>query len=392
MYIKRNLEEKIKKYIPKKEIIAIIGPRQSGKTTMLKHLLSSYSNVNIITLDDVTTLNLFQNEIDSFIELYVKGFDYVFIDEIQYAQNSGKQLKCIYDTSDVKIFISGSSASEISINSLKFLVGRIFIFELLPLSFGEFLSFKDPKLYSIYKKKNFGEEITKKIQGYINEFLIYGGYPRVVISEDEEEKITVLKNIYSTLMLREIKDLFEIASEKSLIDLVKALSLQIGNLINYSELCDVSGLQLPKLKKYLNILELLYVSSRCTPFNINPRTEIVKNPKIYFIDLGLRNIIINNFSIERSDIGAMYENLIYSEFLKKEIKLNFWRTKSGAEVDFVYNNEPIEIKSVPKIGKSLQSFIKKFSPKNAYVISKSTKETTTINGTKIQFIPFAKFI
>jgi len=392
MYVKRTLEGLIKKYLPKNEIIAVTGPRQSGKTTLLKHILEELSNVNIITFEDVSLLNLFQNEIESFIELHIKGFDYVFIDEIQYAKNSGKQLKYIYDTQSIKILVSGSSSTEISIQSLKYLVGRIFIFELYPFSFEEFLLAKDKKLCKLYKTKSFGLEIMKKLQRYIDEFLMFGGYPRVVLSESSEEKIIVLKNIYNTLLLREVKDLFGIGNNEKLIKLIKALSLQIGNLINYKVLCDISGFSFSTLKKNINILELLFICSRCYPFSKNSKTELVKNPKIYFVDYGLRNIIINNFNTERSDKGALYENLIYSEYIKKGNVLNFWRTKAGAEVDFIYNGEPIEIKTKPKIGKSLYSFIAKYSPKNVFVISEIEKESVMVNGTEIFFIPFVKFV
>jgi len=392
MYVERTLEGLIKKYLPKNEIIAVTGPRQSGKTTLLKHVLEDVPNVNIITFEDVSLLNLFQNEIESFIELHIRGFEYVFIDEIQYAKNSGKQLKYIYDTQNVKLLLSGSSSTEISIQSLKYLVGRIFVFELYPFSFEEFLLAKDSKLYKLYKTKAFGMEIVKKLQRYINEFMMFGGYPRVVLSESDEEKITVLKNIYNTLLLREVKDLTGIGDNEKLIKLIKALSLQVGNLINYSALCDIAGFSFPTLKKNINILELLFICSRCYPYSKNSKTELVKNPKIYFVDYGLRNIIINNFNTERPDKGALYENLIYAENIKKGNVLKFWRTKAGAEVDFIYNGEPIEIKTKPKIGKSLHSFIAKYSPGKAFVISEIEKEAVMVNGTEIFFVPFVKFV
>ena len=392
MYVQRTLEGEIKKYISKKEIIAVIGCRQSGKTTLIKHMLNGMSNVNIISLEDVSALNLFKNDIVSFIELYIKGYKYIFIDEIQYAENSGKQLKYIFDTQNAKLLVSGSSSAEISIQSLKYLVGRVFVFELYPFSFGEFLLVKNPRLYKLYKTNRFKLEIIKKLQSYIDEFLIFGGYPRVVLSDDNEEKITVLKNIYNTLLLREVKDLFGITDNEKLIKLIKALSLQIGNLINYKELCDISGFTFPMLKKNINILELLFICNRCYPFSKNPRTELVKNPKIYFIDYGLRNMIINNFSSERSDKSALYENLVYSESLKKGKTLKFWRTKSGAEVDFIDDGVPIEITISPKIGKSLHSFIIKYSPKKVFVVSEKEKESAIVNKAEINFTSFTKFI
>jgi len=392
MYIKRDLEGIVRKYLSQKEIIAVIGPRQSGKTTMIKRILSGFAGVSFVTFDDVEILNLFQNDIKSFIALYVSGYNYVFIDEVQYAKESGRQLKFIFDTTDKKLIISGYSSAEISVQSLKYLVGRIFILELYPFNFREYLTAKEPKLLPVFEGKVYGGEIEKKLQRHINDFILYGGYPRVVLSGNNEEKRNVLKNIYNTLILHEVKDLFGIGESEKLIKLVKALAFQIGNLINYSELCDISSFSFPKLKTSINIFEMLFIANRCYPFSSNKRNELVKNPKIYFVDTGLRNVIINNFEIERTDLSALYENLIYSEYLKIGRKLNYWRTKSGAEVDFINGDIPIEIKLSPKIGKSLHSFIAKYLPGKAFVVSTKKAEKRIINNTEIRFVPFAEYL
>ncbi len=114
--------------------------------------------------------------------------------------------------------------------------------------FGKFLSYKNPALFYLYREKTFGNEINSEIHCYVTEFLIYGKYPRVVTAETTDEKITVLKNIFNTLMLREVKDLLAIIDTKNLLNFIKALSLQIGNLINYSELGDITTRKYPNLK------------------------------------------------------------------------------------------------------------------------------------------------
>lgn len=392
MYIKREIEGKIINYLSKREIIAVIGPRQSGKTTMIKQILSKFDNVNHVTLDDINLLSLFKNDIKSFIELHIKNYKYVFVDEIQYAEDSGKQLKFIYDTMDVKLIVSGSSAAEISIQSLKYLVGRIFVFTLYPFSFKEFLSTKNLKIMELYVKRDYGKEIGYELQKYIQEFLTYGGYPRVVLAEDIEEKKLILANIYNTLLLREIKDLFGLSENEKLIKFIKTLANQIGNLLNYSELSSFTRITFPQVKRYLQILEETFICKRCYSFSSNKRTEIVRTPKIYFLDHGIRNVVNNNFNIDSSDKGALYENLVFSEYLKKSIELKYWRTKSGAEVNFILNNEPIEIKSIPKTSRSFFSFIKKYHPQNGYIISEGEKETIDQDGCRISFLPFHKFI
>ncbi|MCF7859825.1 MAG: DUF4143 domain-containing protein, partial [Candidatus Cloacimonetes bacterium] len=124
----------------------------------------------------------------------------------------------------------------------------------------------------------------------------------------------------------------------------------------------------------------------------NKRTEITKTPKIYFYDYGLRNTILNNFNSQRTDKGAVYENLIFTELLKKGKELNYWRTKSNAEVDFILNEEPIEIKTTPRTSRSFYSFINKYKPLNGYIISEKNAEPRIESGCKINFVTFTKFL
>lgn len=392
MYYKRELEEILIKSLSQKEITAVIGPRQSGKTTTLKHILSKFENVNMLTFDDVGILQLFNNDIKSFIDLHITNYDYVFIDEIQYAKDSGKNLKFIYDTTSTKLVVSGSSAAEISIQSLRYLVGRIFVFTLFPFSFQEFLSAKKPELLQIYTKGEYGHEIEVMLAEQLETFLEYGGYPRVVLAEDNEQKKTVLKNIYNILILREVKDLFGITETEKLSNFIRVLALQTGNLLNYSELSGLTGINYKQLKNYFKILEETYIAKRCYSFSKNKRTEITKTPKIYFYDYGLRNTILNNFNSQRTDKGAVYENLIFTELLKNGKELNYWRTKSGAEVDFILNEEPIEIKTTPRTIRSFFSFINKYNPQNGYIISEKGAEPKIENGCKINFVTFTKFL
>ena len=180
-------------------------------------------------------------------------------------------------------------------------------------------------------------QFSEMIKPFFLDFINFGGFPRVALCESSEEKIMVLKNIYQTYLLRDVRDLIDISDDYKMQALVKALSLQIGNLLSYQELSTIAGVSFETLKKYLNFLEKTYIIQRITPFFKNKRTELVKNPKQYFIDTGLRNIVINDFRrIDiRVDKGSLLENYHFSEYLKKGIVPRFWRIKSGAEVDFV---------------------------------------------------------
>ncbi len=393
MYINRFLEKGVRRYLNKKEIIAVVGPRQSGKTTMLKNIFKDLKNAVFLDFEDRETLQLFSEDIKSFIELYVKKYDYLFIDEFQYAKEGGKKLKYIYDSYKTKIVISGSSVSSLSIQSIKYLVGRIFVFNLYPFSFEEFLSYKEPALYTnIYLKRKLSKPIIEKILPLFNEFNIFGGYPRVILARGSEEKEMVLRNIYNTYFLKEIKEILNLPEDYKLNKLINALALQIGNIINYNELSDISGFNHKDLLNYLNVLEKTFICLRSRPFYTNRRTELVKAPKIFFFDNGFRNIIIKNFqpAKKRQDKGLLYENFIASELVKKEIEVKYWRTKSKAEIDFVIEKKgniiPIEVKSdlkKPRLTKSFLSFIAKYKPKDSLVLS----ERLFDDKNKVKFRP-----
>lgn len=391
MYIHRKLEKVFEKYLKLPEIIAVTGPRQSGKTTLIKYIQSNLKKSVYLTFEDIETLELFEKDTKNFMLLYEK-YKYIFIDEFQYSKNGGKLLKFIFDTyPGKKIIISGSSAVDITINAVKHLAGRIFVFNLYQFDFEEYLSYKDEGLFKIYlnyiqsfnsktiKMRQLGisEIVNKKFYKLLNEFLIFGGYPRVITSGNIEEKKLVLKNIYNTYFLREVRDIIGLTDDFKLARLLKLLASQTGNLINYNELSVSSGYDFLTLKKYLNIIDKTYICKLITPFSGNKRTEINKNPKVYFYDNGLRNQILNSFAMD-TDKGKLYENFIFSQLLKKDIDVKFWRTKTKAEVDFIFSESgkitAVESKSVLQkmtITKAVYSFIEKYSPDKILILNET---------------------
>lgn len=417
IYINRELENKIFPFLAKKEAISIIGPRQAGKTTFIEHLKGEFEKkgkkVKFITFEKRSDLELFQNSIEDFKAL-ISQYDYVIIDEFQYSKNGGQKLKYLYDTTDIKFIISGSSSLELTFQTGKYMVGRLFDFNLMPLSFREFLSFQDKEISDLILKKigdvsifdfelenGFGAEINNRLSKLLEQYAVFGGYPAVILSESEKEKIKTLESIVEKYLLRDIKTLLNLATDEELIRLGKFLSSQIGNLVNYSELSSISGLAYPQLKKHLAILEKTFIINLLKPFFTSKRLELARNPKVYFIDIGLRNYLINDFRpIElRNDKGAVMENYAHRMLSNLEIsrELKFWRTKSKAEVDFVIEYEqniyPIEIKysSNRIIGKSFYSFIEKFKPETGIILTKNYLAEEKIGDTKIKFIPLSYF-
>lgn len=406
-YIYRELEEKIKKYLKLPQIIAILGPRRSGKTTLLLNLKEKLKKSNYLTFEDQKILDLFDKDIESFCKIHLQPFDYLIIDEFHYSKSGGKNLKYIFDLyKNKKVIISGSSVIDITIKVSKYLVGRLLSFNLLPFSFSEFLRAKDEKILEIYhelKEKvskereiKISQPLLEKFNRFLEEYLIFGGYPEVVLAEDKEVKITLLNNIYNLYFLKEVRDILGLIDDYKLKLLIKSLALQIGNLIQYQELANLSNFNILSVKKYLNFLEKTFISFPVRPFFTNKRVELSKNPKIYFFDTGFRNTVIDNFASfsNRQDIGVLLENFFVIYLTNKGKKFNFWRTKAKAEVDFVIEENdkliPIEIKTTltkPKITPSLLSFIKKYYPPRAYILSLNYFNKVKLNKTKVIFLP-----
>lgn len=414
MYIKRELEYKIKPFLTRREAISVVGPRQAGKTTFIKHiaheLQKSGKKVKFITFENRVDLELFNDSIEDFKKIVIQ-YQTVFIDEFQYGRDGGQKLKYLYDTTDVKFIISGSSSLELTFQTGKYMVGRLLEFLLMPFSFREFLQAKDKELLGIINSigndplafdsaRAFGAEINRRLAVMLGEYVLYGGYPAVVLSDGAGEKEKTIESIYEKYLLKDIKDLLRLATDRELERLAKFLAGQIGGMIKYQELSTVTGLTYKEVKKHLNILEKTYIVSLIQPFFTNRRTELVKNPKVYFNDLGLRNFSLADFrSIStRNDIGNLMENYGFS-LLRKIYgeKIKYWRTKAKAEVDFVIEKEgsvyPIEIKYTSKriVGKSFYSFLEKFQPKTGLILTKDYLGEEKIGKTKVKFIPLSYF-
>ncbi|MEM2902744.1 MAG: DUF4143 domain-containing protein [Candidatus Bathyarchaeia archaeon] len=291
---------------------------------------------------------------------YVKSFlleegKYCFLmDEYHYVKDPGKKLKLLYDTfEDVKFIVTGSSSLELSGAMARFLVGRVFFFELFPFSFHEFLLAKDSRLARIYEEENkrmrkflssgeadVGRDVFfKEFAPLFNQYLTYGGYPAVIKTDDPETKRMVLKNIYDTYISKDVVEFLKITDALKYRQVVRALATLIGNIINYNEICSTCRTYYKELKRIISILSETYIINLVQPFYTNPLTELKKAPKAYFFDLGLRNHIISNFNPleKRTDAGALIENFVYLSLRSSfpDAAINYWRTIAKAEVDFV---------------------------------------------------------
>ena len=406
--IKRRLFKELKEHLFKKEISLIVGARQVGKTTLmllLKDYLEKRGETTVFLNLDVQTHKTFfvsQESLIRKIKLEIgEDSGYVFIDEIQRKEDAGIFLKGIYDLNlPYKFIVSGSGSMELKEKIHESLAGRKRVFELNPISFDEFVNFKTNYRYENRLIDFFSLE-REKTKNFLNEYLGLGGYPRVVTEEKMGEKIKNINEIFNSYLEKDISYLLKVEKLDAFSSLIKVLAGSVGGLTNLSELSSTLGISVQTVKNYLWYAEKTFVVQRLTPYFKNTRKEITKSPVIYFYDLGLRNYSLGTFgSANGGGPGFLFQNFIFN-LLQEKFRfsggsLHFWRAKDGAEVDFVINFGkeilPIEVKykemNKLTIGRSMRSFINKYSPKEAWMVNLNFEGEVKINKTKIRFFPF----
>lgn len=407
--IKRKLFNELKNHLGEKEISLIVGPRQVGKTTLMQSLKEFLDLQNektvFLNLDFEPDKKYFtsQESLISKIELELgkeKGF--VFIDEIQRKENAGLFLKGIHDLNlPYKFIVSGSGSLELKEKIHESLAGRKKIFELGAVSFDEFVNFNTEYKYE-NKLADFFAIEKEKILSFLNEYLNFGGYPRVILEVQLEKKQKEIDEIFKSYIEKDITYLLKVARPEAFSLFIKILAACDGNIINYSELSQKTGVSQATIKNYLWYAEKTFVVKKILPYFTNPLKEITKSPVIYFYDLGLRNFsleLFGNMSIS-NEFGFLFQNLILN-IIQEKIRwtgqeIRFWRTLDKAEVDFVITKGketlPIEVKYSslvkPEIKRSLRSFIGKYNPKEAWVVNLSLSGEMKIGNTVVRFMPF----
>lgn len=408
--IKRFVFENLKKHLGKKEISFIVGPRQAGKTTLMlwleDFLKKNGQKTVFLNLDIERDKQFFtsQDKLLKKIELEIgKKKGYVFIDEIQRKENAGLFLKGIYDMNlPYKFIVSGSGSVELKEKIHESLAGRKRIFELNTLSFEEFVNLRTNYKYET-RLSDFLALDQNQAKILLEEYLNFGGYPRVVLEDTLEEKRKMIEEIYRSYLEKDIVYLLGVQKTESFTDLVKIMASQIGNLVNFSGLSSALGISVKTVKNYLWYLQKTFVLRKITPYFQNIRKEISKSPIFYFSDLGLRNYALEEFSrnINYRGAGFLFENFVFNALRERILstsgKINFWHSKDGAEVDFIINFGkeiiPVETKyselKTPQVTKSFKSFIAKYNPKKGFVINLSLEKRIKIDKTTIYFIPFS---
>lgn len=325
--IKRRIQKSIQENLFKGKAIIVYGPRQVGKTTLMKQIIEENKDKNCLYLNCENfsvqeNLEILEAEK---IKKYFNNANLVVLDEAQVLKNPGGIIKLMVDTyPKIQILATGSSSFDLGNKLGEPLVGRAYHYKLYPFSVEEIL---------LNKKEIDVEGIMK-----------YGLYPEVFFSKDKEEDIN---NISSGYLLKDILSFEGVKKSDVIIKLLKLLALQIGSEVSFTELARILSVDKKTVEKYIDILEKCFIVFKVQGLSRNLRKEISKNVKIYFYDLGIRNSLILNYNEidRRNDAGALWENFCILERMKyreyNNIKANiyFWRTYTQKEIDYIEERE-----------------------------------------------------
>jgi predicted AAA+ superfamily ATPase len=324
--IQRDVFKLLSNDLNKNKALILLGARQVGKTTLLNTLSKNWENTVWLTGDELETQQMFENPTITRFQAEFAGVKSLIIDEAQRLSNVGLGLKLITDhLPQIQLFVTGSSAFELSNRLNESLMGRTFEHRLYPVSFSEMANYHTLR-----------EE--KRLMPYR---LVYGYYPDVVTHPEDAKKI--LQNLTQNFLYKDMLLLEGVKKPDKIVKLLQALAFQVGSQVSYNELGKSLGMNIETVEKYITMLEQSFVLFRLGSFSRNLRTELSKSRKIYFYDNGIRNALIGNFnSIEtRADTGALWENFLISERLKllhnneRWTGRFFWRTTGQQEIDYI---------------------------------------------------------
>ena len=314
-------------------IVVIYGPRQAGKTTLLKSLQESLKREVLMLNGDTARVQQVLSSRDIVaIRTYLGTNKFVFIDEAQRIQDIGINLKIIKDQMpDLKIVATGSSSFELASKINEPLTGRKRVFMLYPLWASELAAFGG----STFLPDN-RENILK-----------FGSYPKIIQLESEQAKIRYLEEVVEASLYKDILELENVKNPKILREILALLAFQIGNEVSYNELANALRVSIEMIKRYLDLLEKAFIIIRIGGYSRNLRKEITANSRYYFIDIGVRNTIIRNYNplSLRNDVGMIWENFLVMERIKKQLYTDifannyFWRTWDGHEIDWIEERE-----------------------------------------------------
>lgn len=372
-------------FIKYNEVLVLLGARQVGKTTILKRI---FPDANYLIVDNEPIKNALERyDPTIYRQLLNSDSSLVVIDEIHKLSDPGRAAKIFFDQlPQHKLIITGSSAFNIKNKATESLAGRKIDYHLYPLTLSEYLvqngledNLSLQPIENLLKGVKAGE-IFKQYdhKAILNNILVYGLYPAM---QSHPSDSVYLTNLIDSVVFKDLVELSLLENKSAALSLLKLLAYQIGSLVNYAELASKLGIAARTVKRYIELFEQSFIIFTIKPYSSRKRDEVTKMPKVYFYDLGLRNALINNFEpiVNRGDAGQLFENFIVSEFIKYNYygnfgyAFNYWRTKSGSEVDLVLskpNNDIVAVEIKSKSQRINQAFTSRYPKSRMVVVSK----------------------
>lgn len=388
MLVNRIILNKLQYELTQPEILLLLGLRQCGKTTLLK-MLEDFAakkgrKTAFLDMEQPQVLAEFNRPEAEIIKKITEAGEIVFIDEFQYVANISKIFKAIFDSGKrIKIVCSGSSSLEIHKHLKESLAGRRFLYRIYPLTFSEIKdSFRDYEF---------------------EQYLRFGGMPALIHADTDERKQQILNELLGSYILKDVKSLVREENIRAFNHLLYLLAENQGATVSTNSLANEVGMSAKTINHYLDILEQTYVNYRIYSYSQNIGNELKKSYKTYLYDVGIRNILLKDFSgWDRKDIGVVLESYVFLKLrtlLAPNMEIKFWRTKDGNEVDFILLKDrkpiPIEVKATiaaSEIPSGLKRFVARYPDvKSAYVINGSRNETVTRDNCRIHYLTFEQF-
>lgn len=382
----RHLDEAVSSHFPKyKEVLVLLGARQVGKTTLVAKI---FPNANYLIVDNEPIKNALERYDPAvYKQLLSATNDFVVVDEIHKLSDPGRAAKIFFDQlPQYKLIITGSSAFNIKNKASESLAGRKIDYHLYQLTLSEYLvqsGLEDSLSFESMEKLIAGQKMEKVIKRYdhkaiLDNILLYGLYPAML---SHQRDATYLINLIDSVVFKDLVELSLLENKAAALSLLKLLAYQIGSLVNYAELAAKLGIGAKTVRRYIELFEQSFIVFTLKPYSSRKRDEITKMPKVFFYDLGLRNALINNFEPlgVRGDAGWLFENFVVLELLKYNYygkfgySFNYWRTKSGSEVDLVLSKPgssllAVEIKNQSR--RINQAFLARYPGSKLTVISR----------------------
>lgn len=412
--INRDILAKIWEQIDSPNILILTGARQVGKTSLMRLLQEKLlreksvlaEQILFFDLENIFDRQLFENQaiIQNRLSENLLVKRYVFIDEFQRLPNVPSLLKYLRDHFPLlKFIVSGSASLAIKNLVAESLLGRARTFTVYPLSFNEFLLFKNQSsLLQLYQSACQGQSLTNAenilLSEMLSEMLSFGGYPRICLTPDPEQKKSQLLEQIDNYLDKDIQLLLRETSLPIFEKLLGLLAAQDGGLLNLNAVAKTLKIHHQTIDKYLELVKGTFMLHSLPAYSRDKTVEISKMHKVYLNDNGYTNALNKNFSSSPGTLmaGQATENFVLGELLKHSSPMDsfyYWRTKQGQEVDFVWRREekitPLEIKSgsYEKIPSGLQSFIKKYHPETAYVLNQDISKTENFLNCQISWLP-----